>query len=91
MDLDDWGVGVRTLSEREQSRFGIDAGAYVAYVEQGRPAAAAGLPRNVVITALDDTSIEVPADARAYLADTEPPVLVQVQREDGTQAFYEID
>jgi S1-C subfamily serine protease len=91
MDLDDWGVGVRTLSEGEQSRFGIDAGAYVAYVEQGRPAAAAGLPRNVVITALDDTSIEVPADARAYLADTEPPVLVQVQREDGTQAFYEID
>ena len=91
MDLDEWGVGVRALGEREQSRFGIESGAYVAYVEKGRPAAAAGLPRDVVITALDDSSVETPTDVQTYLAEAEGAVLVQVQREDGTQAFYEID
>ncbi len=89
--LDQWGVGVRPLTDRQQTRFGIETGAYVAYVENGRPAASAGLPRDVVITALDDTPVEGPEDVKAYLAATDSPVLAQVQRTDGTQAFYEVD
>jgi len=91
VQLDAWGVGVRSLRDEEQSRFDLSAGAYVAYVEQGRPADSAGLPRDVVITALGDTSVEGPDDVQAFLRDAEGVVLVQVQREDGTQAFYEID
>jgi Do/DeqQ family serine protease len=90
--LDQWGVGLRPLGNRHQARFGIEAGAYVAFVEKGTPAASAGLPRDVVITALDDTPIETPADVQQYLADAgTDPILVQVHRTDGTQAFYEID
>ena len=91
VELDRWGVGVRPLRDAEQSAFDLDAGAYVAYVEQGRPAAAAGLPRDVVITALDDTAIDGPAAVESYLSDADEPVLVHVQRTDGTQAFYEIN
>ena len=89
--LDRWGVGLRPIADREQTRFGIEAGAYVAYVEKDHPAAASGLPRDVVITALDDTPVETPGDVQEYLSTAEEPVLVQVQRPDGTQAFYEVD
>jgi len=91
VELESWGVGLRPVEEEEQSRFGLNAGAYVAYVEQGHPADAAGLPRDVVITALDDTAIEAPSDVQTHLQEAEGAVLVQVQRKDGTQAFYEID
>ena len=88
--LDGWGVGLRAVEDPVQSRFNLDAGAYVAYVEQGGAAADAGLPRDVIITALDDAPVETPEDVQNYLEDAEPPILVQVQRTDGTQAFYEI-
>ncbi|MFP4228407.1 MAG: trypsin-like peptidase domain-containing protein [Salinivenus sp.] len=90
--IDAWGVGLRPVGEAETDRFEVESGAVVAYVEQGGAAAEAGLPRDVVITALDDTRITGPDDVQSYLetADTET-VLVQVLRSDGTQAFYEID
>jgi S1-C subfamily serine protease len=84
-------VGLRPVEDPVQSRFDLDAGAYVAYVDQGEAAAEAGLPRDVIITALDDTPIETPEDVKDYLQQAEAPILVQVQRTDGTQAFYEID
>ena len=90
-EIDEWGAGLRTLSGAEASAFGVDGGAYVAYVESGGRAAAAGLPRNVVITRLGDTRIETPSDVVQHLAETTGSVLVQVQRRDGTPAFYEID
>lgn len=90
-EIEGWNVGLRTIAADEASAFGVEMGAYVAYVESGGQAAAAGLPRNVVITHLDDTRIETPSDVVQYLADAEAPVLVQVQRRDGTPAFYEIE
>jgi len=63
----------------------------VAYVENGGAAAEAGLPRGVVITALDSTPVATPEDVRAYVTNAEGPVLVTVRRPDGTQAFYEVD
>ena len=90
-EISGWSIGLRALSDAETSTFGVDAGAYVAYVESGGKAAAAGLPRNVVITHLGDTRIESPADVVEHLADATGPVLVQVQRRDGTPAFYEIE
>jgi len=90
-EISGWSIGLRALSDAEASTFGVEAGAYVAYVESGGKAAAAGLPRNVVITHLDDTRIEAPADVVEHLADATGTVLVRVQRRDGTPAFYEID
>lgn len=90
--IDAWGVGLRPVGDAETDRFDVEAGAVVAYVEQGGAAAEAGLPRNVVITALDDTRITSPDDVQSYLETTDTEtVLVQVLRPDGTQAFYEID
>jgi len=90
-EVDGWDVGLRPLSDAETSVFAVETGAYVAYVENGGRAAAAGLPRNVVITHLNDTRISSPADVVQYLSGTEESVLVQVQRRDGTPAFYEIE
>lgn len=91
LELDAWGVGLRSIHDRDEDRFGIDRGAYVAYVERGAAAAEAGLPRDVIITALDDQPIEDPVGVRDYLTSADAPVLVQVQRTDGTQAFYELE
>ncbi len=90
-EIEGWSVGLRALTDAEASAFGVEAGAYVAYVESGGKAAAAGLPRNVVITHLGDTQVETPADVVQHLAEATDPVLVQVQRRDGTPAFYEVD
>lgn len=90
-ELEGWDVGVRPLSDAEASVFDVEAGAYVAYVENGGRAAAAGLPRNVVITHIDDMRVESPADVVQYLSGASGSVLVQVQRRDGTPAFYEIE
>ncbi len=90
-EVDGWDVGLRPLSDAETSVFDVEAGAFVAYVESGGRAAAAGLPRNVVITHLDDTRMESPADVVQHLSEVSGPVLVQVQRRDGTPAFYEIE
>jgi len=90
--IDAWGIGLRPVGEAEEDRFGVEAGAVVAYVEQGGAAAKGGLPRNVVLTALDDTRITSPEDVQSYLEETEGErVLAQVIRPDGTHAFYEID
>ncbi|WP_103027783.1 trypsin-like peptidase domain-containing protein [Salinibacter altiplanensis] len=90
-EVDGWNVGLRPLSDTQASAFEVDAGAYVAYVESGGRAAAAGLPRSVVMTRLDDTRIESPADVVQYLSEATGGVLVEVQRRDGTPAFYEIE
>lgn len=89
-EVNGWDVGLRPLSSEEASTFGVESGAYVAYVESGGRAAVAGLPRDVVITHLGDSEIERPSDVIQYLAEARGPVLVQVQRRDGTPAFYEV-
>ncbi|MFB6274268.1 MAG: trypsin-like peptidase domain-containing protein [Salinibacter sp.] len=89
-EIQSWDVGLRNLAAAEESAFGVEEGAYVAYVEKAGTAAAAGLPRNVVITHLDGTRIQAPADVVQHLSSATGPVLVRVRRRDGTPAFYEI-
>jgi Do/DeqQ family serine protease len=90
-ELGPWDVGLRPLTAEERSDFGVDEGVYVAYVEQKGRAAQAGLPRNVVITAVDEQPVTSPLDVQDRLSDAEGPVLVKVRRSDGTTAFYEIE
>ena len=51
------GVGVRTVSAEGQ-QYGVPAGAYVATVEEGGPAAQAGVQVGDVITALNGDAVE---------------------------------
>jgi S1-C subfamily serine protease len=92
-ELEAWGVGLRDLTQREQSDFDAQAGAYVAYVRGSSPADQAGLPRDVVITRINDTAVRSAREAISALEEAaqgaEPYVLLQVQRRDGTPAFYE--
>lgn len=92
-ELETWGIGVRDLTRREQRSFSMSEGAYVAYVQGESPAGEAGLPRDVVITQINDETVASALEAigalEQALRGAEPYVLLQVQRRDGTRAFYE--
>ena len=90
-NLPAWGLGLRALTEVHRTAFGIDQGAYVAFVEGGSRAGIAGLARDVVLTHVDRRAVATPAEAVQRFEQAEAPaVLVRVQRRDGTGAFYEI-
>ena len=89
-ELETWGAGIRSLEPRERLAFGTRTGVYVAYVEQGKPAAAAGLPRDVAIVQMDGSAVASVGDVRGRLSEATGPVLVEVSRRDQTRAFYEI-
>jgi S1-C subfamily serine protease len=92
-ELDAWGVGLRDLTRRERAAFSVSEGAYVAYVQSGTPVAEAGLPRDVVLTRINGQAVASASEAIRVLEQeeqgAEPYVLLQVQRRDGTSAFYE--
>lgn len=90
VELDAWAAGLTAVTSAQQNAFGVDAGAYVAYVESGGAAEDAGLPRDVVIVRMDGAPVEAPSDIVARLERTDGPVLLEVQRRDGTRAFYEV-
>lgn len=90
-EIEGWDVGLRPIASVEAPEFGVDHGAYVAYVEREGTAATAGLPRDVVITRLDERPVETPTDVVEHLAQTDGSTLVRVQRRDGTPAFYDIN
>jgi serine protease Do len=92
-NLERFGLGLRELTDRERRSFGVNHGAYIAYTISGSPAAAGGLPRDAVITHVDDQQVFSAEEAIGYLAsadDLGEPTLVQVRRRDGLTAFYEV-
>ena len=92
LELGTWGLGLRALQARERAVFDVrDGGVYVAYVEKDSPAAVAGLPRDVVLMAVDGDTVRSPEQVQSHLEETTGPVLVRVQRRDGTSAFYEVE
>lgn len=91
-EFEAWGVGLRDVNEREQQTYDVDGGVYVAYVENGSRADEIGFPRDVVITHVDDQPIGSLDDLKTYASQQDSGVvLVQVQRRDGTSAYYELD
>jgi putative serine protease PepD len=81
---------VRSLLPPEQSIFDVDNGVYVAYVDRDGAAASAGLPRNTVITHVNDMPVGSPDELAATLETAASPIVVTVKRRGGDQAFYEI-
>jgi S1-C subfamily serine protease len=93
LELADWGVGLRNLSNRERTAFDLDHGVYVAYVEANSPAEAAGLPRDVVIVRVGTRLLYRAEDAQPLFekADADDgAVLLRIKRRDGLTAFFEL-
>ena len=87
----DWSAGVRALRESEKRAFDVRDGVYVAYVERGGAADRAGLPRNTVITHVNDQPVDGPdALLNVLRAENGSATLVRIQRRGGRSAFYEI-
>lgn len=89
-----YGVGLRDLTPAERERFGVAAGAFVAYVRPGGLAGIDGLPAQTVITEIEGRPIASAAEAQAALeraARRGDPALVRVVRPDGLTAFYDLE
>lgn len=92
-ELEAWGLGIHAVASRERKEFGVDNGVYIAYVQNGSVAAEAGLPRDVVITRIDQAmvrSVEEALKALERANEQDEAILIRVRRRDGTSAFYEV-
>ena len=68
------GIIIRELRRSDRERLGLDTldGAIVAQVNDGSPAAEAGIRNNDVIISFNSQKIKTPADLMRILADTKP-------------------
>lgn len=91
-NLENWGLGLRDLSDQEYKTFKVNSGVYVAYVARGSVADEAGLPRDVVILQIEGFEVAALEDVLALLEEFEATeaVLFRVKKRDGTIAFYEV-
>ncbi len=92
--LEEWGIGLRELTDRERNAFDAEQGAYVAYVEKGSVAAQAGLPRDAIVLRIGDEAVASVEEAVRLLgvaAETSETVLLRVKRRNGLLAFYDLD
>ena len=93
-ELEAWGVGLRDLTEEERDAFGVEGGAYVAFVRQGGAASADGLPAGTALTEIEGEAIASAEDATAVLdqvAEAGETALVRVLRSDGVTAYYDLE
>ena len=93
-EIQEWGMGIRDLSERARERFGGEEGVFVAYVRNGGLADRAGLSRGVVLFEINGTpvnSVESALTALALAKQGEKSVLFGVVRMDGRRSFYEAE
>jgi S1-C subfamily serine protease len=89
VNLEEWGIGVANLDNRARRRFQVAHGVYIAFVTPAGPFDGAGIPRGVVITAINDVpvfNIDSLGDALRFSGD----LLVRVARDDGSTAFFEV-
>lgn len=93
-ELAEWGMGIRTITTREQEAFEVEAGVYLAYIKNGSTSASSGLPRDVVITGIGEVEVATVEDAIRTLEEQRgsgESVLLKVKRRDGLVAFYEVN
>ena len=94
LEVEAWGLALRDLADEERDDFGLDAGAFVAFVRPGGAAAADGLPMGTVVTEVEGQPVATAEEAAAVLeriASQGETALVQVRRLDGVTAFYDLE
>jgi S1-C subfamily serine protease len=86
------GIGLRELTAEERTAFGVEGGAFLAYVEQGSAADFAGVPQNGVLVAIEGEPVDTAQGALDLMQALEgdAPLLLHVRRRDQTTAFYEV-
>ena len=91
-NLKEWGIGLSSLSGDLRDAFEVEDGVYLAYVERGSEADAAGLPRNVVLQRVNDQPVNSVESALAQMekAAQSGAALLQVRRSSGSTAYYEV-
>lgn len=93
-EIESWGIGLKPLSDRIKRMFEVEDGVYVAFVRRGTTAAAASLPRDVVIEEINGekvTSMENALEIFDKLVDSSSSVIFRVKRRNGQIAFYEAE
>ncbi len=93
-ELGEWGLGLREVTRRELGLFGVESGSYIAYVENGSLADAAGLPHDVVVTEISGEEVTSTEHAIRLLEEAsefEESILFRIKRRSGLTAFYEMD
>lgn len=91
--LEDHGFGVRELSDLDRRSFGVESGVYISFVQNGTAAARSGLPRDVVIVAIDGEEVASTDDVlrlTELAGETADPALLHVRHRTGILAFYEL-
>lgn len=93
-ELEEWGIGLREVNDDDRVDFDLTEGAYIAYVQGGTPASQGGLPRDAIITAIENHPVVTVEDAFRLLdlayAEEHEAVLIRVRRRTGISSFYEI-
>ena len=93
-EIEEWGIGLKALSERQRRMFEVESGVYVAFVRRGSSAYAASLPRDVVLLDINGkkvSSIESALEIFETLSSSEESVVFRVKRRDGQISFYEAE
>lgn len=91
-EIEDWGIGLKPMSDRIRGAYDVQHGVYVAFVRKGSTAAEASLPRDVVLMEINGEtvySLENALELFEKLSDQQETVLFSVKRRDGQTAFYE--
>lgn len=92
VDVEEWGLGVRPLTDNELVEFGVENGIFIEYVEHGKAFDLAGIPRSSVITAVGDSKISSVADLVSALSVPDKDAqLVRIVKRDGISYFYELE
>lgn len=93
-ELGEWGIGLRNLTPRELGTFDVQGGSYIAYVENGSLADAAGLPRDAAIVEIGGSTVgstDQAIDRLTEAGQERDAVLIKVKRRNGISAFYEME
>ncbi len=91
-NLDELGVGLADITGAQQHQFGVERGAYVTYVLKEGVAGRSGLPRDVVVTKLDDAPVaDVLSMVSTIRSARGSSVLVEATRRGNVKLFFELD
>ncbi|MFK7843720.1 MAG: trypsin-like peptidase domain-containing protein [Rhodothermales bacterium] len=93
-EIEDWGIGIKQLSDQERSLYDVQHGVYIAFVRKEGAAAEAQLPRDVVLIEINGETVYSLENALEILERVKTQtdtVLFHVKHKDGRDAFYEAE
>ncbi len=93
-EIEEWGIGLQQLTDQLRRLYDVEHGVYIAFVRRDGAAAAAKLPRDVVLEAVNGETVFSLESALALFEEAESnesSVLFRVKHKDGRTAFYEAE